>query len=252
MIGPMKKVVLVVDNDAAILNSFKIRLEEKYELILVERGEEALHIFKQRSDFNLIIVDYRLPEMDGVTLFKKIRQENRVTPIVFTCAYPTKEILIQMLEVRPHGFIEKPCSSDLMDQKIGRLVGTNPFEPVHQLLNIPLHALSIKIYRAVQYIDRHHNSPGLSLEGVGDAVSLHPKYLSASFKEECGVGFHDYLIEIRIYRATQLLKDPRRIIKQVSSEVGFSDQGYFCKVFQNKIGLSPSIYRKEFLAKNRR
>ena len=80
MIEPMKKVVLVVDNDAAILNSFKIRLEEKYELILVERGEEALHVFKQRSDFNLIIIDYRLPEMDGVTLFKKIRQENRVYP----------------------------------------------------------------------------------------------------------------------------------------------------------------------------
>ncbi|MFQ5596818.1 MAG: response regulator [Nitrospiria bacterium] len=247
----MKKAVLIVDADTAVLNAIKTRLGDKYELTLLEQGEGVLRAFKQKDEFNLFILDYRLSDIDGVTLFKRIRQENRVTPIIFTCAYPTKEILIQMLEVRPHGFLEKPCNSDLLDQKIARLVGTNPFEPVHQMLNIPIQSLSIKIFRATQYIDRHHNSPSLSLEGVGEAVSLHPKYLSASFKEECGVGFHDYLIEIRIYRATQLLKDPRRIIKQVSSEVGFSDQGYFCKVFQNKIGLSPSVYRKEFLAKKR-
>lgn len=251
MIEPMKKIVLVIDNDPTVWNALNIRLKDKYDLVLVERGEEALHVFKQKDEFNLMIIDYRLPDMDGITLFKKFRQENRVTPIIFTCAYPSKEVLIQMLEVRPHGFLEKPFNNDLLDQKIARLVGANPFEQVHQMLNIPIHSLSIKIFRAMQYIDRHHSSTSLSLEGVGEAVSLHPKYLSASFKEECGVGFHDYLIEIRIYRATQLLKDPRRIIKQVSSQVGFSDQGYFCKVFQNKIGLSPSIYRKEFLAKKR-
>ncbi len=251
MIEPLKKIVLVVDNDPTVLNELKARLMKKYDLVLLERGDEAFQTFKQKNEFNLIILDYRLSDIDGVSLFKKIRQENRVTPIVFTCAHPTKEVLIQMLEVRPQGFLEKPYNIDVLDQKIARLVGTNPFEPVHQMLNIPIHALSIKIFRAMQYIDRHHSSSNLSLEGVGEAVSLHPKYLSASFKEECGVGFHDYLIEIRIFRATQLLKDPRRIIKQVSSEVGFSDQGYFCKVFQNKIGLSPSIYRKEFLAKKR-
>jgi len=251
MIEPFKKIVLIVDSDPTVLNELKMRLSEKYELMLLERGEETLQAVSQKNEFNLIILDYRLSDQDGVSLFKKIRQENRVTPIIFTCAHPTKEVLIQMLAVRPHGFIEKPYNMDLLDQKVARLVGANPFEPVHQMLNIPIHSLSIKIFRAMQFIDRHHSSSGLSLEGVGEAVSLHPKYLSASFKEECGIGFHDYLIEIRIYRATQLLKDPRRIIKQVSSEVGFSDQGYFCKVFQNKIGLSPSIYRKEFLAKKR-
>ena len=251
MVEAMKKVILVVDDEPAILKAFKLLFEEKYELVLAESAEEALNFFKHRKDLNLIIIDYRLPGMDGIALFKRIRQEDRVTPILFLSAYGTKELLMKMIDMRPHGFIEKPWNNDQLEQKVARLVGTNPFEAVHKALKIPLHSLSIKIYRAVQYIDRHHGSPDLSLEGVGNAVSLHPKYLSASFKEECGVGFHDYLIEIRIHRAKALLKDPRRIIKQVSSEVGFSDQGYFCKVFQNKVGLSPSAYRKEFLAKSR-
>jgi len=251
MVEAMKKVILVVDDEPAILKTFKFLFSEKYELVLAESGEEALHIFKQRKEFNLIILDYRLPDMDGILLFKKIRQEDRVTPILFISAYGSKELLMKMLDVRPHGFIEKPWNNEQLEQKVARLVGTNPFEEVHESLKIPLHSLSIKIFRAVQYIDRHYSMPNLSLDSVGSAVSLHPKYLSASFKEECGVGFHDYLIEIRIFRAMQLLKDPRRIIKQVSSEVGFSDQGYFCKVFQNKVGHSPSSYRKEFLGKRR-
>jgi len=249
MVDAMKKVILIVDDEPSILKAFKLLFAEKYELVFAESGEEALHVFKQRKEFNLIILDYRLPDMDGILLFKKIRQEDRVTPIIFISAYGSKELLMKMLEVRPHGFIEKPWNNEQLEQKVARLVGTNPFESVHEALKIPLHSLSIKIFRAVQYIDRHYGTSNLSLEGVGNAVSLHPKYLSASFKEECGVGFHDYLIEIRIHRARQLLKDPRRIIKQVSSEVGFSDQGYFCKVFQNKVGHSPSGFRKEFLGR---
>lgn len=251
MTETLKKVILLVDDDPAILNAFKQLVGEKYELVFAENAEYALHLFKQKKAYNLIILDYRLPDMDGVALFKKIRKEDRVTPILFISAYGSKELLAQMIDVRPHGFIDKPWSNEQLEQKIARLVGTNPFQQVHETLSIPIHSLSIKIFRAVQYIDRHHSSSNLSLEGVGQAVSLHPKYLSASFKEECRIGFHDYLIEIRIFRATELLKDPHRIIKQVSSEVGFSDQGYFCKVFQNKVGLSPSIYRKEFLAKGR-
>ncbi|MFQ5543537.1 MAG: response regulator [Nitrospiria bacterium] len=251
MAEPLKKNILIVDDELGVLKALDILLREKYDLVLAETGEEALGHFKSGKNFNLIILDYRLPDMDGIALLRKIRKQDRVTPILFISAYATKETLAEMLEVRAHGFIDKPWDNEQLEAKIARLVGKNPFELIHEKLNIPLQSLSIKIYRAVQYIERHHSSNNLSLEGVGGAVSLHPKYLSASFKEECGVGFHDYLIEIRIFRATELLKDPRRIIKQVSSEVGFADQGYFCKVFQNKIGLPPSAYRKELLSKKR-
>lgn len=241
---PLKKTILLVDDDPAVLQSLKMLFEERYELVVAKSGEEALRICRERKDLGLIMLDYRLGDTDGLTLFKKIRQEDRVVPILFMSGYGTKDLLAQMLEVRANAFIDKPWDIGQLEQKVSRLLESDPFERVHHNLNIQVATLSIKIRRAVQYIDRHYGSSELSLEDVGQAVSLHPKYLSASFKEECGVGFHDYLIEIRIDRALQLLKDPHRTIKEVSGEVGFSDQGYFSKVFQNKIGISPSAYRK--------
>jgi two-component system, response regulator YesN len=242
--GPLKKTIFLVDDDPAVLQSLKMFLEDRYNLAVAKSGEEALRIFKERKDFDLIILDYRLGDIDGLTVFKKIRKEDRVIPILFMSAYGTKELLAQMLEVRANAFIDKPWDIDQLEQKISRLLEFDPFERVHRNLNICIDNLSIKIRRAMQYIDRHYGSAHLSLEEVGRAVSLHPKYLSASFKQECGVGFHDYLIEIRIDRALQILKDPHRTIKEVSNEVGFSDQGYFSKVFQGKMGLSPSAYRR--------
>ena len=242
--GPFKKTILLVDDDPSVLQSLKMILEERYDLVIAKSGEEALRTFRERKDFDLIVLDYRLGDTDGLTVFRKIRKEDRVIPILFMSAYGTKELLAQMLEVRANAFIDKPWDINQLEQKISRLVECDPFERVHRNLNIAVDTLSIKIRRAMQYIDRHYGSSQLSLDEVGRAVSLHPKYLSASFKQECGVGFHDYLIEIRIDRALQILKDPHRTIKEVSGEVGFSDQGYFSKVFQNKMGLSPSAYRR--------
>jgi two-component system response regulator YesN len=246
---PLKKTILAVDDDPAVLQSLEIILQDKYQLIKKEKGDEALRTVQERRDLDLIILDYRLADTDGVTLYRRIRQIDRVVPILFTSAYGTKELLSQLLDVRANGFIDKPWNLDQLEQKIARLLSSDPFERVHRHLKIDFDHLSLKMRRAVQYIDRHYSSPELSLEEIGQAVSLHPKYLSASFKKECGVGFHDYLTAIRIDRAIQLLKDPHRTIKEISCEVGFSEQGYFSKVFLSKMGKSPSDYRMQFQSK---
>ncbi len=243
---PHKKTILAVDDDASVLHSLEIILQDKYQLIKKETGEEALRVIHERRDIDLIILDVRLSDTDGLTPFRRIRQIDRVVPILFMSGYGTKEVLAQMLEVRANGYIDKPWNIDQLAQKITRLLGSDPFERVHEHLKIDFDHLSLKIRRAVQYIDRHYSSAELSLEEIGQAVSLHPKYLSASFKKECGVGFHDYLTAIRIDRAVQLLKDPHRTIKEISCEVGFSEQGYFSNVFLSKMGKSPSDYRTQF------
>ncbi|MFY9268915.1 MAG: response regulator [Candidatus Manganitrophaceae bacterium] len=242
----LKKTILAVDDDPAVLQSLEIFLQGKHGLIKKDKGETALQVVQERREIDLIIMDYRLADMDGLTLFKKIRQIDRVVPILFTSAFGTKELLAQLLEIRANGYIDKPWDLNLLEQKIGRLLGADPFERVHLDLGIDFEQLSLKMRRAVQFIDRHYRSTALSLEETGQAVSLHPKYLSASFKKECGIGFHDYVTAIRIDRAIQLLKDPHRTIKEISCEVGFSEQGYFSKVFFSKMGQSPSDYRSQF------
>ena len=68
------------------------------------------------------------------------------------------------------------------------------------------------------------------------------KYLSALFKRRTGLRFSEYLNEIRIQRARELLQEGSRSLVQVATICGFANPLYFSKVFKKRIGVSPKSY----------
>lgn len=108
--------------------------------------------------------------------------------------------------------------------------------------------LSAPVLMAKQYIDQHY-AEHLSLKNLADAVYLHPTYLSNVFKKQTGFAVVDYINEVRIAQAKQLLPDPRNRIYWILEQVGFSNQRYFSHVFKALTGLTPMQYRQNTLLK---
>lgn len=101
------------------------------------------------------------------------------------------------------------------------------------------------IGRAKEYIQRNFTKD-ISLDSVAQAVSISPYYFSKLFKEETGTNFSDYLTELRINRAKQLLdEDPDRNIKEISIESGYSNPNYFSRIFKKWTGSTPTERRQE-------
>lgn len=94
------------------------------------------------------------------------------------------------------------------------------------------------------YIDDHYSEP-LSLTDLSAHFHFNPSYLSSYFSQHLNKGFSDYLTDVRITKAKELLDNPDLSIADVGSMVGYHDHSYFCKVFKKKTKLSPSRYRKE-------
>ena len=86
-------------------------------------------------------------------------------------------------------------------------------------------------------------SEDLSLEDVAEAINVSSFYLSRLFKEVKGENYINYLTDLRMKKARELLKNPRISIKEISSEVGFNDQNYFSRIFKNKFGMTPTEFR---------
>lgn len=85
----------------------------------------------------------------------------------------------------------------------------------------------------------------LSLDSVADILSISPAYLSTQFKKYQHIGFLDYLTEVRIQAACELLTDPLRPTAEVAGMVGYEDASYFARAFKKKTGLTPTQYRRE-------
>ena len=83
----------------------------------------------------------------------------------------------------------------------------------------------------------------ISLESVAESIALSPHYFSRLFSSQVGKTFIDYLTDLRMAQACQLLREGRLSIKEVSSAVGYTDPNYFSRIFKKIIGQTPSEYR---------
>ena len=75
-------------------------------------------------------------------------------------------------------------------------------------------------------------------------MGFNSSYFSSFFKKETGAGFADYLIQLRMEKAKELLKDTKDTVKEVCEKVGYSDVKHFTSMFRKYTGLKPGEYRK--------
>ena len=96
---------------------------------------------------------------------------------------------------------------------------------------------------AKRYIQQHYQE-ALRLEDVSSAVGFNATYFSTLFKKETGQNFTDYLTELRISKAKELLCGDHLSVQDVAEKVGYSDLKYFSRLFKKETGVSPSDYKK--------
>ena len=99
------------------------------------------------------------------------------------------------------------------------------------------------IQEVATYIYEHY-ADNLSLEYVADKFNLSRSYLSKKFKTATGFGFKEYIINVRIQNACNLLLETNKSITDIAFECGFNDSNYFGDAFRKAKGISPHKYRK--------
>lgn len=99
------------------------------------------------------------------------------------------------------------------------------------------------ICRAKEYIDENFVKD-ISLDEISRQMNLSPYYFSKLFKEETGENFIEYLTAVRIGHAKDLLMDQEKSMKEICSEVGYSDPNYFSRIFKKVVGVTPTEYRE--------
>ena len=97
---------------------------------------------------------------------------------------------------------------------------------------------------SMEYIQEHYSESELSFEDLCSLTGSSRSYLSSLFKQETGVGYKDYLNEVRISHALSLLDKSDIKVQEVSDHVGFSNVEHFSRTFKSRTGISPSQYSR--------
>jgi len=99
------------------------------------------------------------------------------------------------------------------------------------------------ITAAKKYIDENF-AGNITLDDVSYNVNISPYYFSRLFKEATGQNFIDYLTELRIDKAKELLSQTQYSMKEICAMCGYSDPNYLSKSFKKKVGVTPTEYRE--------
>jgi len=120
----MPKRVLIVDDDEMVLMALEELLRpEGYEIQAVSSAAKALRLLDE-GDYDLLMLDIIMPEMNGFDLCKKIREKENCkgTPIVFLSAKSKEEDSARGLEVGANLFLSKPISPDKLIKIVSRTI----------------------------------------------------------------------------------------------------------------------------------
>ena len=116
--------VLLVDDDEWIRHSMYLLFEaEGCHLLAVATGEQAMEELSQ-EDYDIIIIDYRLPRMDGLEVLKLIQQTHPRTMKIFTTAYRSEEVIAEAKRAGIDDFIEKPFTAGTIEASLCRLISS--------------------------------------------------------------------------------------------------------------------------------
>ncbi|MBO4459771.1 MAG: helix-turn-helix transcriptional regulator, partial [Clostridiales bacterium] len=82
------------------------------------------------------------------------------------------------------------------------------------------------------------------LDDLSNMYGISPFYFSKVFKTQTGVTFTDYITGVRVGKARELLSGSSKSMKEICSEVGYSDPNYFSRIFKKHTGVTPTEYKE--------
>jgi len=226
--------IIVIDDDPRIIKSVKMIFPE-YEVIDFSNGKMALSYLRKPNDINLVLLDVMMPEMDGLTVLREIKNIKQNIRVVMMTAYGSQDIAVQALRNRADDFIEKPFNIDKIKDKIQHLLSERKTElPVEEKRN-----------KQVTNIERFikENCHNVSLSAIADQMCLSPKYVSRLFNKGKGTNFREYKLKMKIEKAKSLLKDSSLTIDNIANELGYQNPESFMRIFKRLTKQTPTQYR---------
>ena len=251
-----KTTIVIAEDDDEIRNYLDSELNGDYEIHLCTNGREALsETLHCKPD--LVISDVMMPEMDGNTLCTKIKTNPSTNhiPVILLTAKNRDEDKLEGLETGADEYIVKPFNMDILRRKIINLINTHRLLQLkygrNDVLEEQVEEVKMKtpdeklLERVMSAINSHLNDSDLSVDMVAEEVGISRVHLHRKMKELTGQTPHDFIRNLRLKQAANLLANQGMNVTEVMYACGFSNSASFSTLFKKFYGVSPRDYMKE-------
>jgi len=250
------KQIIIVEDDDEVRNYLCEQLSSHYHVREATNGKEALDlIFKKLPD--AIISDVTMPEMDGITLCKKLKKNIKLAhiPVILLTARADEESTLQGLGIGADAYMTKPFNIKILKQNLSNLIQLrqqlkNTYQD-QQLQEDKLEEMEVVNYedqfmdRLMRCINAHLSESDFTIEMICQEVGISRVHLHRRLKEKTNQSASAFIRNVRLHQSEKLLRESNMRISEIADKVGFAQLANFTKAFKELYGVSPSEFREK-------
>lgn len=224
---------------------------------MAENGRQAADIAVLWGA-DLVLLDIEMPGQSGLDAARALLAQLPKCKVIFVTAYSLFQYAHEAVRLGASDYLLKPADPNELEKTLRRVI--SQIETERQLAVLAPSATARPggtstppdaadqtgqlMAHVKKYLEDNYMYD-LSLDSLSEILKISPSYFSVLFKRYLHVNFVDYLTELRMNAARELLRDPLRATAEVAGMVGYEDANYFTKAFKKKTGMTPTQYRRQ-------
>lgn len=222
----------------------------------VNNGFMACEVL-ERVTIDILVTDVNMPNMSGLELARMAIKKKENVKIVFVSGYQDFNYVKEALSLRAFNYVLKPMADEELISSLQGITEELKREgnprggerrknegKTHVQAQSHQEGRNSRLIRDILETMRMRMRENITLKDIAEQFAFSPNYLGHLFKEEMGLNFSEMLINMRMERARELLKNPTAKIYEVADQVGYRYLPYFSRQFKEMYGMTPMEYRK--------
>lgn len=247
-----RPMVILAEDHGDLRQFMSATLQQRgYAVLTAADGDEAWNLILQYVP-SLVLTDLMMPRTDGIQLTQKIKEDARTShiPVVMLTARQESESRIEGLRTGADDYLTKPFSPDELLVRIQNLIEQRARlqEKFRERILVDpsrTEAVSLDdrfLLQARQVVESRLADHLFTVEMMADEMNLSRTQLLRKLKALTGLSPNDFIKDIRLKKAADMITQKVDTITQIGYAVGFNDQSYFTKCFKKKFGVTPTEF----------
>ena len=244
--------VLIVEDNLQMLQYEKQQLQQHYNVITAENGEDAMKLLAE-NEVDAIVSDVMMEPMDGFRLCQEVKQDVNTShiPFILLTALTLDSAKVEGMEAGADAYIEKPFSIEYLLSTLRNLLRTrqNAKSAYAQSPFIPTETITISkvdeefLERLNKVIEKNIGDSDFGISEMAEQMFMSRTGLNRKIRGVFNLTPNNYIKLERLKKAAYMMKTKNYKVNEVCYMVGFTSPSYFTQCFYKQFGLLP----KEFI-----
>lgn len=245
--------ILVVEDDAQLRNYLEQRLSPFYNVYTASDGTDGIAKV-ERILPQVVVTDLIMPGADGFELCRHIREDiktSHIPIIMLSAAGENREAPLDALENGANVFIDKPVDIDFLLKQISSMIlNQNKLKDLYsrkyvaEPSKIALSSMDEELLRkAVGCIEKNIENEEYGVDDFASDMAIGRTRLYQKITDLTGMSIKEFILDIRLKRAGQLLRESDYTVAEISTMTGFANPKYFSVCFKRHFGQTPSEFK---------